>query len=130
MIKTIFANPGWFYTAEIKETEAGIEITAGELLDAEIEGKTYPVDAAYFDLTPDDTSTVEYVLWLDLDKEKEIASLSLSKAYLDGRSYCAYEGKNFLISFPVSVRVSPDGTREGTIFMCREDGEEKKENEA
>ncbi|MCY7988549.1 hypothetical protein [Bacillus spizizenii] len=126
MIETIFANPGWFYTAEIKETETGIEITAGELRDAEIEGKTYPVDAAYFYLTPDDDFTVEYVLWLDLDREKEIASLSLSKAYLDGKSYCAYEGKNILISFPVSVRVSPDGTREGTIFMCREDAEEKK----
>ncbi|MFB0637420.1 hypothetical protein ACEPP6_19460 [Bacillus rugosus] len=127
MIETIFANPGWFYTAEVKETETGIEITAGELRDAEIEGKTYPVDAAYFDLTPDDTFTVEYVLWLDLNRENEIASLSLSKAYLDGKSYCAYEGKNILISFPVSVRVSPDGTREGTIFVCREDeeGEEK-----
>ncbi|KAF1678617.1 hypothetical protein [Bacillus sp. SKDU12] len=127
MIEIIFANPGWFYTAEIKESETGIEITAGELRDAEIEGKTYPVDAAYFDLTSDDTFRVEYVLWLDLNREKEIASLSLSKAYLDGKSYCTYEGKNILISFPVSVRVSPDGTREGTIFMCREDEEKKNE---
>ncbi|MGR0121292.1 hypothetical protein [Bacillus halotolerans] len=123
MIKTIYYNPGWFYTADIKETDTGIEITAGELHDAEIEGKTYPLSAAYFDLTPDDTYPVEYVLWVDLNKKTDTASLSLCKAYLTGECSCAYEGGNILISYPVSVTVFPDGTREGTIFICREDKE-------
>ncbi|WP_339176271.1 hypothetical protein NSS90_06620 [Bacillus sp. PS93] len=128
MINTIYYSPAWFYTADIKETETGIEITAGVLHDAEVEGKTYSLDEAHFDLTPDDTYPVEYVLWLDLNRETDTASLSLNKAYLTGESACAYEGGNILISFPVSVKVFPDGTREGTILICKE--EEKTKNEA
>lgn len=124
MIKTIYYNPGWFYTADIKETEIGIEITEGVLYDAEEEGKTYQLESAYFDLTPDETYPVEYVLWLDLNKKTDTAYLSLCKAYLDGETACAYEGGNILISFPVSVRVFPDGTREGTILVCRKEKEE------
>ncbi|MEC1878399.1 hypothetical protein [Bacillus subtilis] len=124
MIEYRYQNNSWFFTSEIKETDTGIDISAGELRHKE---EVYPLEAVSFDLTPDHTFPVEYTLYMHMNKETKIVSWSLCKCYLDGTTFCDYYGSDQLIHFPVSVRVSPDGTREGTILMCKEEEEAKNE---
>ncbi|QFR56241.1 putative tail protein [Bacillus phage 000TH010] len=114
MIEIVNRKSVWYLTSEIKETETGIEVSAGELRKLD---EVYPVEAVSFDLTADDTYPVEYMLFLHINIETKKASWSLCKAYLDGEGHCDYAGSERLIMYPVSVTVFPDGTREGTIFL-------------
>ncbi|MGK9269202.1 hypothetical protein KXR56_21605 [Bacillus inaquosorum] len=118
MIEYVNRKSVWYFTSEIKETETGIEVTAGELRKRD---ETYPLEAVSFDLTPDDTYPVEYMLFMHMNNETKKVSWSLCKCYLDGEAHCDYQGTERLIMYPVSVTVLPDGTREGTIFLYSEE---------
>ncbi|QFR56325.1 putative tail protein [Bacillus phage 049ML001] len=122
MIEIVKRKAVWYSTCEIKETETGIEVSAGELhkRDEEI----YPVEEVSFDLIPDDTYPVEYMLYLHMNNQTKKVSWSLCKAYLDGEGYCDYSGSERLIMYPVSVTVFPNGTREGTIFLYEKEDRE------
>ncbi|CAA66566.1 unnamed protein product [Bacillus phage SPP1] len=122
MIEIVNRKAVWYLTSEIKETETGIEVSAGELHKGDEE--VFPVEEVSFDLTPDDTYPVEYMLYLHMNVQTKKVSWSLCKAYLDGEGYCDYQGNERLIMYPVSVTVFPNGTREGTIFLYEKEDRE------
>ncbi|MEK4378907.1 hypothetical protein [Bacillus sp. FSL R5-0434] len=121
MIEITTGDYSWFHAVTITQTETGIEISEGVLRHGE---DVYPLEAISFDLTPDTNYNVQYDLYLLLNSELNTASYQLHKAYLDGESFCNYEGDERLIHTVMSITVSPTGERSGSMLIC-----EKKENE-
>lgn len=109
-------NP-FFRSLKAKETEQGIELSAGtihHMYEGELVTGELPAALIRLDADEDKKYPVLYDLYITMDEEKK-HTYHLDKSYMSPDQMPCYTGADYLVLTLLSIRVDVKGEREGYI---------------